>query len=114
MGHEPLDCLAKKKKKKSDKKNAVCFIKRCQPSRHNMSLKINTCDLRRTWQEGDDGCVRVGSLLEVADDLGGALPGVAANRGLVSDVAAAMHHHCDLAIVLLPRGHRLPELHLRH
>lgn len=70
--------------------------------------------LKLTWQEGDDRCVRVGTFIKVGGDLRGALSAVAADCGSVSDVAAAEHHGCDLAITLLSRVRRLAELDLRH
>lgn len=45
-----------------------------------------------TWQEGDDGIVCVGPLVEVHHDLGRALSAVAADGGPVADVTAAVHH----------------------
>lgn len=67
-----------------------------------------------TWKKSDDGRIRVGTFVKVGGHLGGALAAVAADGGSVSDVAAAVHGGCDLAIALLSGVHRLPELDLRH
>lgn len=67
-----------------------------------------------TWQEGDDGRVGVGTLVEVGGHLRRALAAVAADGGPVPDVAVAVDRHRDLTVALLSGVDRLAELHLGH
>lgn len=67
-----------------------------------------------TWQEGDDGVVSVGPLVEVHHDLGAALSRVAAHGGFVADVAAAVHQRRDVPVLLVAHVHGFTELDLWH
>lgn len=52
--------------------------------------------------------------MEVGGHLRRALAAVAADGGLVPDVAVAVDRHRDLTVALLSGVDRLAELHLRH
>lgn len=67
-----------------------------------------------TWQEGDDGVVGVGPLVEVHHDLGAALARVTAHGGFIADVATAVHQRRDVTVILIAHVHSIPELDLGH
>ena len=70
--------------------------------------------LARTWEEGDEGAVRVWALFEVRHHLRGALPRVAAHGRAVPQVSRPAHRGDHLPVTLVHGVFSLLELHLRH